>query len=62
LLKTADPDAVMRKLIDERYPVYAHADVVVDSHDVPHDQIVQSCLEALAAHLGNQHSSAAASA
>jgi shikimate kinase len=62
LLKTADPDAVMRKLIDERYPVYAHADIVVDSRDVPHDQIVQSCLEALASYLDGENAAGAASA
>ena len=47
LLKTADPDAVMRKLIDERYPVYAQAHVVVDSRDVPHNAIVKDVIAAL---------------
>jgi shikimate kinase len=48
LLQTGDPEAVMRKLIAERYPVYEQADVTVQSRDVPHDQIVASCLETLA--------------
>jgi shikimate kinase len=48
LLQTDDPEAVMRKLIAERYPVYEQADVTVQSRDVPHDQIVASCMEALA--------------
>lgn len=48
LLQTDDPEAVMRKLIAERYPVYEQADVTVQSRDVPHDQIVASCLETLA--------------
>ena len=51
LLKTADPEATMRKLVDERYPVYAQADLAVDSKDVPHDQIVEACLTALDAWL-----------
>jgi shikimate kinase len=48
LLKNANPESVMRRLIDERYPVYALSDVVVESRDAPHDQIVTLCLEALA--------------
>lgn len=47
LLQTADPEAVMRNLIDERYPVYAAADIVVDSRDVPHNTIVKDAIEAL---------------
>lgn len=47
LLQTADPEAVMRKLIDERYPVYAKADLVVDSRDVPHSVIVKDVIAAL---------------
>ncbi|NNE23702.1 MAG: shikimate kinase [Rhizobiales bacterium] len=47
LLQTADPEAVMRNLIDERYPVYAKADLVVDSRDVPHSVIVKDVIAAL---------------
>ena len=47
LLKTSNPEAVMRKLIDERYPVYAQANVIVESRDAPHDEIVATCLNAL---------------
>jgi shikimate kinase len=59
LLKTGNPEAVMRKLVDERYPVYAGADIVVDSRDVPHEQIVEDCLAALDSWLGG-HATAAA--
>ena len=31
LLKSGDPRAILAKLIEQRYPVYAEADVVVDS-------------------------------
>jgi len=48
LLKTDDPEAVMRELMDTRYPVYAKADITVESRDVPHDTIVADILERLA--------------
>jgi shikimate kinase len=48
LLKSGDPEAVMRHLIEVRYPVYAEADITVDSREVAHDVIVTECLEALA--------------
>lgn len=48
LLKNEDPEAVMRRLIETRYPVYAEADITVDSRDVAHEVIVAECLEALA--------------
>jgi shikimate kinase len=38
----------MRELMDARYPVYAKADIVVESRDVPHDSIVVDILERLA--------------
>src|SRR5690606_25614967 len=47
LLKTADPEARMRELMEERYPIYAQADVVTYSRDVPHDVIVEEIIEAL---------------
>ena len=48
LLKTEDPEAVMRGLIDKRYPVYAQADVTVESRDVQHGQMVNDVIRALA--------------
>jgi shikimate kinase len=47
LLKTGDPRAVMKRLMDERYPVYASADITVQSRDVPHELIVSEIMEAL---------------
>jgi shikimate kinase len=38
----------MERLMEERYPVYATADLIVDSQDVPHDQIVRQIVEKLA--------------
>jgi shikimate kinase len=47
LLKTADPVATLQQLMDERYPVYAEADLTVESRDVPHDTIVDEIIEGL---------------
>ena len=48
LLKTEDPEAVMRGLIGTRYPVYEQADVIVESRDVQHGQMVNDVIRALA--------------
>lgn len=53
LLKTADPAATLRKLMDERYPVYAGADAIIESRDVPHDMIVDEIIAGLRAFLSN---------
>jgi shikimate kinase len=52
LLSGGDPEKVMKKLIEERYPIYAEADVTVESRDVPHEVIVGAVIDALAAKLG----------
>jgi shikimate kinase len=49
LLKQDDPEAVLRRLMEERYPVYAEADIIIQSRDVPHDVIVGEVVAALAA-------------
>ena len=48
LLQTEEPEAVMRALMDKRYPVYALADVTVESRDVQHGQMVNDVIRALA--------------
>jgi shikimate kinase len=48
LLENADPEAVMRKLMEERYPVYATADITVESTDAHHAAMVNEVLRALA--------------
>ncbi len=48
LLKTEDPEAVMRNLVEKRYPVYALADITVESRDVQHTQMVNEVIKALA--------------
>ncbi len=47
LLQTADPAATVGRLIEEREPVYQHADLTIWSRDVPHDKIVDECIGAL---------------
>jgi shikimate kinase len=51
LLQTADPAATVGRLIEEREPVYQHADLTIWSRDVPHEKIVEECIEALHARL-----------
>jgi shikimate kinase len=51
LLKTADPGETLRRLIEERYPVYAEADFTVESRDVPHDTIVEEIIAGLRDHI-----------
>jgi shikimate kinase len=48
LLKNSDPRATMERLMAERYPIYAEADLTVDSNGGPHDAIVQRILARLA--------------
>jgi len=42
----------IRHLMDERYPVYAEADITVMSRDVAHETIVNEIIAALAERLG----------
>jgi len=51
LLQTADPEGTVSRLLTEREPVYAKADLTIASRDVPHDKIVEECIETLRAHL-----------
>ncbi len=47
LLRTADPAATLRTLLEEREPVYALADLTVQSREVTHDKIVDEIVSAL---------------
>ncbi len=48
LLAGADPEGALRRLLAAREPVYATADVTVQSRDVAHDDVVAALLAALA--------------
>ncbi|OKO79994.1 shikimate kinase [Bradyrhizobium sp. NAS80.1] len=51
LLQTADPEGTVMRLLTEREPVYRNADLTIASRDVPHDKIVEECIETLRVHL-----------
>jgi len=48
MLQTADPAATLRELLVVREPVYAQADITVQSREVPHEAIVAEILSGLA--------------
>lgn len=50
LLQTADPEAVLRSLMEARHPIYAHAEITISSRSARKDIIVRDVLERLAAH------------
>ena len=52
LLKNADPRGTLERLMALRYPVYAEADIVVDSRDAPADRTAEDVHAALLRHLG----------
>ena len=52
MLKTVDPAETLRRLLDERRPVYGQADLTIRSRDAPHDTIVSEAIAALAGHFG----------
>src|SRR5262249_2962962 len=52
MLKTADPAQTLKKLIADRYPIYAEADLTMESRDVLHEVIVEEIIVALRGHLG----------
>ncbi len=50
LLKGDDPEQVMRALMESRYPIYAEADITIESREVPHEAIVADVIKALDQH------------
>jgi len=52
LLKTADPEQTLRRLLEERSPTYALADITIESREGPHEEVVETALERLAQALG----------
>ncbi|WP_269716031.1 shikimate kinase [Caulobacter sp. NIBR2454] len=53
LLRDKDPIEVLRQLAEVRYPLYAEADIVVETADTPHQVAVDQVLAALTAHEAN---------
>ena len=54
LLKNPDPRAVMQRLIEDRYPLYALADVTVETRDTKREIIAAEVLASIARHLGSE--------
>jgi len=59
LLKNVDQRTKLSELIDVRYPVYAEADIVVDSADGPPEMTLDRVLDALDTYLNPRQSGAA---
>ena len=52
LLQTADPEGTLRRMLAEREPVYALADITILSSDEPHEVVVGETIAALGDYLG----------
>jgi shikimate kinase len=51
LLKAGEPRAVLERLMAERYPVYAAADIIVDTVDGPPEATLERVMAALEQHV-----------
>ncbi len=47
LLHTANPVATVERLLSEREPFYQTADLTISSREVPHEKIVDECIDVL---------------
>ena len=54
LLKRGNPEEILQRLIEERYPVYDKADVAVDSVDGPPEVTLERTFEALETFFKNE--------
>ncbi len=59
LLQTADPDGTLRRLLAEREPTYALAEITVASGEEPHDFVVEGVRKAVLALLSGPAEKAA---
>jgi shikimate kinase / 3-dehydroquinate synthase len=51
LLQTDDPEETLRRLLQERGPIYGLADLTIEPREGPHDAVVEAIVSALGAHL-----------
>jgi shikimate kinase len=49
LLEAGDPREILSALVDERYPVYGEADIIVETGEGPHEPVVESIVQELRA-------------
>jgi shikimate kinase len=54
LLRQGDPREILGRLMEQRYPIYAEADLVVESTAQPPDRTTEQVIEALRRHLTPQ--------
>jgi shikimate kinase len=54
LLRQGDPRETLGRLMEQRYPIYAEADLIVDSTAQPADRTTEQVIEALRRHLSPQ--------
>jgi len=47
LLKTGDKGSILSRLMEERYPIYAEADITIDSNAGLHETVVESVVREL---------------
>ena len=47
LLQDGDPEGILKKLLEARGPIYAQADIKIQSSDGPHDAVVNSIIQTL---------------
>jgi shikimate kinase len=50
LLQTGDKRTTLQGLIDQRYPTYAEADLIVQSGDGPHENVVEKVIDVIHNH------------
>ena len=51
LLFEGDPKEILEEMIERRYPIYAEADLTVESNDVAHEATLERVMEILKNHL-----------
>ena len=49
LLEAGDPREILSALVDERYPIYGEADIIVETGEGPHEPVVESIVQELRA-------------
>lgn len=59
LLQNPNPEATLKTLMEQRYPIYAKADITVMSHEGPHEAVVDETLAGLERHLAAEPASGA---
>jgi shikimate kinase/3-dehydroquinate synthase len=57
LLQTPDPVGTMQRLLSEREPIYAQADLTVYSREASHETVVEDVLSALETHVNGRGAS-----